>query len=81
MEREGDEGFPGAGGGVEDDVFSREELEDGLFLVVVGCDVFRGEVVEEGIEDTVVRSGVSGEFFQERHGRLRVGDIREESRK
>jgi hypothetical protein len=36
LEGEGDQRFPGAGGGVEDDVVAGEEFEDGFFLVVVG---------------------------------------------
>jgi hypothetical protein len=36
LEGEGDERFPGAGGGIEDDVVASEEFEDGFFLVVVG---------------------------------------------
>ena len=58
LEGEGDQRFPGAGGGVEDDVVAGGEFEDGFFLVVVRLSVRGGEVVEEGVED-VVRSGVS----------------------
>ncbi len=62
LEGEGDERFPGAGGGVEDDVVAGEEFEDGFVLMVVGLGVRGGEVVEEGVED-VVRGGVFGEIF------------------
>jgi hypothetical protein len=62
LEREGDEGFSGAGGGVEDDVVAGEELEDGFFLVVVGLGGGGGEVVEENVED-VVRRGVFREIL------------------
>ncbi len=53
LEGEGDEGFPGAGGGVEDDVVAGKEFEDGFFLVVVGLGAGGGEVIEEGVEDVV----------------------------
>ena len=45
LEGEGDEGFPGAGGGVEDDVVAGEEFEDGFFLVIVGLCAGGGEIV------------------------------------
>jgi len=70
LEGEGDKGFPGTGGGVEDDVVAGEELEDGFFLVVVGLGAGGGEVVEEGVED-VVRRGVFGKVLAaERGGHL-----------
>ena len=50
VEGGGDEGFAGAGGGVEDDVFAFEEFEDGVFLVVVGLDVRLDEVAEKVLE-------------------------------
>ncbi len=53
LEGEGDQRFPGAGGGVEDDVVAGEEFEDRFFLVVVGLGVGGGEVVEKGVEDVV----------------------------
>ena len=59
LERERDQRFAGAGGGVEDDVVAGEEFENGLFLMVVGFDFRGAEVVEEGVED-VVRGGVFG---------------------
>ena len=62
FELESDERFAGAGGGVQDDVVAREELENGFFLVVVGLGAGGGEVVEKGVED-VVRGGVFGEVF------------------
>ena len=62
LEREGHKRFPGAGGGVEDDVVAGEKFEDGFFLVVVGFGVGGGEVVEEGVED-VVRAGVFGKIL------------------
>ncbi len=55
LEGEGDQRFPGAGGGVEDDVVAGEEFEDRLFLVVVGLGIGGGEVVEESVEDVVRR--------------------------
>ncbi len=67
LEREGDEGFPGAGGGVEDDVVAGEEFEDGFFLVVVGLGAGGSEVVEEGVED-LVRAGVFREIFAAERG-------------
>jgi hypothetical protein len=67
LEGEGDERFPGAGGGVEDDVVAGEEFEDGFFLVIVWLGVGGGEVVEEGVED-VVRSGVIGEVLAAERG-------------
>ena len=67
LEGEGDQRFPGAGGGVEDDVVAGEELEDGFFLVVVGLGAGGGEVVEEGVED-VVRGGVFGEILAAERG-------------
>ena len=67
LEGEGDERFPGAGGGVEDDVVAGEELEDGFFLVVVGFGAGGGEVVEEGVED-VVRGGVFREVLAVERG-------------
>lgn len=63
----GDEGFAGAGGGIEDDVVAGEEFEDGLFLVVVGFDAGGDEVIEEGVED-VVRGGVRGEVGARERG-------------
>jgi len=73
LESEGDEGFSGAGGGVEDDVVACEEFEDGFFLVVVGLDFGGGQVVEEDVED-VVRRGVFGEVLAaERGGHARKG--------
>ena len=59
LEGEGDERFPGAGGGVEDDVVAGEEFENGFLLVVVGFGARGGKVVEESVED-VVRRGVRG---------------------
>ena len=50
VEGGGDEGFAGAGGGVEDDVLAFEELEDGVFLMVVGLDSGLDEVVEKVFE-------------------------------
>ncbi len=67
LEGEGDERFPGAGGGVEDDVVAGEELEDGFFLMVVGLGAGGGEVVEESVED-VVRGGVFGEILAAERG-------------
>jgi hypothetical protein len=67
FELEGDEGFPGAGGSVEDDVVAGEEFEDGFFLVVVGLGVSGREVVEKGVED-VVRRRVFGEVFSVERG-------------
>ena len=49
LEGEGDQRFPGSGGGVEDDVVAGEEFEDGLLLMVVGCRIGGGEVIEENI--------------------------------
>jgi hypothetical protein len=62
LEREGDQRFPGAGGGVEDDVVAGEKFEDGFLLVVVGFGARGGKVVEESVED-VVRRGVFGEVL------------------
>jgi hypothetical protein len=45
-----DERFPGAGGGVEDDVFALEEFQDGVFLMIVGLDTGIDEVGEEVLE-------------------------------
>jgi hypothetical protein len=67
LEGEGDERFPGAGGGVEDDVVAGEEFEDGFLLVVVGLGVGGGEVVEEGVED-VVRGWIFGEVLSAERG-------------
>ena len=67
LEGEGDEGFAGAGGGVEDDVVASEKFENGFLLVVVGLGVGGGEVVEEGVED-VVRGGVFGEILAAERG-------------
>ena len=67
LEGEGDERFPGAGGGVEDDVVAGEELEDRFLLVVVRLGVGGGEVVEKGVED-VVRGGVFWEVFAAERG-------------
>ena len=67
LKGEGDERFPGAGGGVEDDVVAGEEFEDGFFLVVVGLGAGGGEVVEEGVED-VVRRWIFGEVFATERG-------------
>ena len=67
LQGEGDEGFAGAGGGVEDDVVAGEEFEDGFFLVVVGLGAGGGEVVEESVED-VVRGGVFGEILAAERG-------------
>jgi hypothetical protein len=70
LDGEGDEGFPGAGGGVEDDVVAGEEFENGFFLVVVGLGAGGGEVVEECVE-YVVRGRVFGEVLAaERGGHL-----------
>ena len=70
LEGECDQRFPGAGGGVEDDVVAGEEFEDGFFLVIVGLGTGGGEVVEESVED-VVRAGVFREIFAtERGGHL-----------
>ena len=78
LEREGDQRFPGAGRGVEDDVVAGEEFENGFFLVVVRLGVGGGEVVEEGVED-VVRSGVFGEVLVAERGghagRVEEGEI------
>ena len=67
LEGKRDEGFPGAGGGVEDDVVASEELEDGFLLVVLGLGVGGAEVIEEGVED-VVRAGGFGEVFAAERG-------------
>ena len=71
LEGEGDQRFPGAGGGVEDDVVAGEEFEDGFLLVVVGFGAGGGEVTEENVED-VVRCGGFGEILAvERGGHAR----------
>jgi len=67
FELEGDERFPGAGGGVEDDVVAGEEFEDGFLMVIVRLGVRGGEVVEEGVED-VVRGGVFREVLVAERG-------------
>ena len=67
LEGEGDERFPGAGGGVEDDVVAGEEFEDGFFLVVVGLGVGVCQVIEENVAD-VVRGGVCGEILAAERG-------------
>ena len=67
LKGEGDERFPGAGGGVEDDVVAGEEFEDGFLLVVVGLGAGGGELVEEGIED-LVRGGVFRKVFTAERG-------------
>ena len=76
LEREGDQRFPGAGGGVEDDVVAGEEFEDRFFLVAVGLGAGGGEVVEEDVED-VVRAGVFGEVLAAEWGG-HAGRMREE---
>ena len=77
LEGEGDEGFPGASGGVEDDVVADEEFENGFFLVVVGLGVCGGEVFQKNVED-VVRGGVFGEIFAaERSGHEETVDEEE----
>ena len=67
LEGECDQRFPGAGGGVEDDVVAGEEFEDGFLLVVVGLGAGGGELVEEGIED-IVRGGVFRKVFTAERG-------------
>ncbi len=67
LEGEGDEGFPGAGRGVEDNVVAGEKLEDGFLLMVVGLGVGGGEVIEEDVED-VVRGRVFGEVLAAERG-------------
>ena len=67
LECEGHQRFSGTGRGVEDDVVAGEELEDGFFLVVVGCRVGGGEIIEENVKD-VVRGGVYGEIFSAERG-------------
>ena len=59
--------FPGAGGGIENDVVPSKELEDRFFLVVVGLGAGGGEIVEEGVED-VVRGGVLREILAAERG-------------
>ena len=68
LEGGGDQRFPGAGGGVEDDVVAREKLEDGFLLVVVGLGVGVCQIIEKGVED-VVRGWVWREVFAAERGR------------
>lgn len=67
LEGERDQRFPGASGGVEDEVVAGEKFEDGFFLVVVGLGVGSGEVVEEGVED-LVRGRVFGKILAAERG-------------
>ena len=54
VQRGGDEGFAGAGGGVEDDVLLLEKFEDGRLLRGIQLQPARGDVVEEAPEQGVV---------------------------
>ena len=60
VHRSGDEGFSGAGGGVEDDVLALEEFEDGVFLMVVGLDAGLDEVAEKILEGLLGGQGRVG---------------------
>jgi hypothetical protein len=62
LEGKGDEGFPGAGGGVEDDIVVDEEIEDGFFLVVVGLGVRGGGWSRMPLRMSS-EVGFSGRFF------------------
>jgi hypothetical protein len=57
MERGGDEGFAGAGGGVEDDVLVLEQLKDGGFLCGIKLESAAFGVFEETTEEGVVGGG------------------------
>ena len=72
VEGGGDEGFAGAGGGVEDDVFAFEEFEDGVFLVVVGLDSGLDEVVEKVLEGLLGSDGRVGLGEGGHGGRMNV---------
>jgi hypothetical protein len=58
MERGGDERFAGAGGGVEDDVFFVEQLEDGGFLGGIELQLARLDIIQKPAEQGIVVQGL-----------------------